>query len=190
MIRSNFYITLSILLIGFGTSYGQSSITDFGAIHVDAPDALADYEEMIGSCDCKSLQRNPDGTWQDTIKMVWNFKYILNGLAVQDETWKSDGTYATSIRQYNTDSLKWMVTYFASGSAPYNLPTWAGRRKDNVIELTRPQIAPNGMEGYSKLTFYDIASTGFKWKGEWIKNDQSVVYPFWYIDCIKTTPLE
>ncbi len=158
---------------------------NYGIPHPDAPAKLLDYQEMIGTCDCESVRRNPDGTWQDTVEMIWHFKYILAGHAIQDETWQANGRYATSIRQFNQDSTSWFVTFFSSAGNPGAPTTWQGKRMDNEIKLSAPQKAPNGMSGVSRLTFYDITNSGFKWKGEWVKDDGSFVYPFWTIDCRK-----
>ena len=48
-----------------------------------------------------------------------------------------------------------------------------------------PQKAPNGMDGFSRLTFYDINDDGFKWIGEWVDEAGQITYPFWKIDCTK-----
>ncbi|MDH3649781.1 MAG: hypothetical protein OEQ53_08860, partial [Saprospiraceae bacterium] len=161
--------------------YEASSVHPFGlpnpaALHV------TDFKEMIGVCPCKSVQRNPDGTWQDTIDMSWKFKYILNGTAIQDETWREETDfYATSIRQFYADSGKWIVSYSSYPAISFSPGIWKGSRKEGKIILTRPQKAPNGMDGFSQLTFFDISPEGWKWKGEWVKDDHSVTWPFWTI---------
>jgi hypothetical protein len=53
------------------------------------------------------------------------------------------------------------------------------------MTLYKPQKATNGFDGYSRLTFYDISDSGYKWRGEWVSEDESVVFPFWKIDCKK-----
>ena len=94
-------------------------------------------------------------------------------------------TYATSIRQFHADSLKWAVSYNAFPGVSLSTSTWTGGKKGDNIVLDLPQTAPNGMEGLSRLTFYDINAEGFNWKGEWVKEDANIVYPFWYIWCKK-----
>ena len=165
--------------------YGPSEAYPYGRINPEAPEQLADFVEMIGRCDCLSQNRNPDGSWQDTVKMVWIFEYIMNGLAVQDKTYKENNTYAGSIRMFNSDSSNWYVHYYSSKSATPKLSTWSGNRKGDKIVLTMPQKAPNGMDGFSRLTFYDISDDGFKWIGEWHNPDTTIVFPFWKIECLK-----
>ena len=118
--------------------------------------------------------------------MAWRFKYIMNGMAVQDETLKVDGKHSGSIRQYSADSARWYVHYYSSGVVVPSLGTWEGNmQKDGKIVLYRDQTAPNGMEGYYRLTFYDIAKDGFKWIGEWVDKTEKITFPTWKIDCKK-----
>ena len=165
-------------------AYSASDTRPFGALNPAAPPEVADFAPMIGICDCRSVQRNQDGTWQDTTDLVWKFKYILNGTAIQDETWR-EGTWATSIRQYHADSSRWVVSYNAYPGVSLAPGAWTGGKEGDDIVLRQPFTAPNGMEGRSTLRFYDITDTGFNWKGEWIKNDGTVTYPFWHIWCRK-----
>lgn len=179
------FMALNGLVIAQYNPYGPSDTYPYGRINPDAPKQLADFEEMIGSCDCLSQNRNPDGSWQDTLKMVWVFEYIMNGLAVQDKTYLENNRYAGSIRMFNSDSSNWYVHFYASTSAASKLNTWSGNRENDKIVLSRPQKTPSGMEGFSRLTFYDISDDGFKWIGEWHNPDTTIVYPFWKIECVK-----
>ena len=182
-----------ILFIGncaFGQSikkypYESSVKNPFGLVNPNAPVQTADFAHMIGQSDCISVNRNPDGSWQDSVKMLWTFKYIMNGMAVQDGTLKEDGKHSGSIRQYNADSAQWYVSYYSSSFAPNVLPVWYGNMKDGKIVLKMKQKSPNGFDGYSRLTFYDISDDSFKWIGEWIDVNETIVYPFWKISCYK-----
>lgn len=64
-------------------------------------------------------------------------------------------------------------------------PVWEGNKKDGKIVLYRKQKAPNGMDGFYRLTFYDMTETGFEWIGEWIDKAETIVFPTWKISCIK-----
>ena len=184
------YLTTIIFCIStlFGFSqlefnYESSNVYPFGRYNPEAPEQVKDFEPMIGICQCRSVQRNPDGSWQDTIDMLWKFKYILNGTAVQDETWKANKMYATSIRQFHQDSQQWVVSYNAYPGVSTTSKVWLGKKEAERIVLKQPFQTPNGMDGYSVLQFYDMTRDGYRWKGEWIKDDNTITYPFWYIDC-------
>ena len=152
-----------------------------------APTGTGDFDLLIGTCDCKSVSRNPDGTWQDSLRMEWQFKYIMNGTAVQDEVWRENNLMAGSIRQFNADSSKWYVSYYTSATVPSSLPAWGGAKdQEGNIVLYQDQKAPNGADGYSRLTFHNISENSFDWKGEWVStSDESIIYPFRTISCSK-----
>lgn len=156
----------------------------YGLPNPEAPKELLDFAPLIGECNCTSQTRNQDQSWAEPIEMKWRFKYILNGLGIQDETLKTDGKHSGSIRQFIPDSTKWYVHYYSSGAPSPTLPTWEGNKtEEGKIVLYRKQVAPNGMDGFYRLSFYDINDKGYKWIGEWVNLDESIVYPTWKIDC-------
>ena len=164
--------------------YEPSAEHPFGQVNPEAPEQVADFAPMIGHWHCKSQGRNPDGSWQDTTMMEWRFKYIMNGTAVQDEVWR-DEKYAGGVRQYQADSATWVVSYFSYPSVPYTPGVWHGERSDNEIILFKDQKAPNGMEGYYRITFSGFAENHFDWIGEWVDKGQTIVYPTWRIGCTR-----
>jgi hypothetical protein len=179
-------ISIFISFTAFAQYDYEPSVTlPFGKPNPKAPEQIIDFQPMIGECNCKSVTRNQDGTWAEPIDMIWRFKYIMNGFAVQDETLKTDGTYAGSIRQFSTDSSKWYVHYYTSKLPRQTLSTWEGNKIDDKIILYKEQKAPNGTEGFYKITFYDMTENGYKWIGEWVNKDESIIYPTWKIECTK-----
>ncbi|MEM5565232.1 hypothetical protein WNY78_08955 [Psychroserpens sp. AS72] len=184
---------LSIILLlcsffGFSQNeYEPSKSFPFGKVNPTAPEQTKDYQALIGLCNCKSTSRNQDGSWAEPIDMTWNWKYIMNGMAVQDETLKADGKHSGSIRQFIADSSKWYVHYYASGTPTTKLSTWEGNTtKDGNIVLYKDQKAPNGTDGFSRLTFYEINDKGYKWVGEWVDKTETTTFAFWKIECIRT----
>ncbi|MDO1499857.1 hypothetical protein Q2T40_06915 [Winogradskyella maritima] len=157
----------------------------YGKPHAEAPQQIKDFAPMIGKSKCESFSRKQDGSWNEAVDMLWTFKYIMDGKAVQDETLKADGAHSGSIRQFNADSSKWYVHYYASNGVPKVLPAWEGERTENKIVLYREQKAPNGTDGFYRLTFYDFENTGYKWIGEWVDKTEKIVYPTWKINCTK-----
>ncbi len=158
----------------------------YGLPNPAAPKEILDFAPLIGECNCTSTLRNQDGSWAETTDMLWRFKYIMNGHGIQDETLKKDGVYSGSIRQFIPDSTRWYVHYYSNKGPTPVLPAWEGnKQKDGNIILYREQKAPNGMEGFYKITFSEIKSQSFKWIGEWVNPDETIVYPTWKIDCTK-----
>ncbi|WP_431137572.1 hypothetical protein [Psychroserpens mesophilus] len=174
------------LCSSFGFSqydYNVSEAHPYGQPHPDAPQQIKDYEPMIGLCNCKSTTRNQDGTWNASENITWEWKYIMNGTAVQDETLKPDGSHSGSIRQFIKDSSKWYVHWFSAKTPSPVFPVWEGYKKEDKIVLYKKQKAPNGADGYFRLTFYDMSKSGYKWIGEWIDITETVVFPTWKIEC-------
>lgn len=185
--------TTLLLLLFSVTSFSQNNYSvsnenPFGIPNPAAPEQIKDYQSLIGKCNCKSVSRKQDRTWGDPVDMTWEWKYIMNGMAVQDETIKSDGKHSGSIRQFIADSSKWYVHYYASGSPSTKLPSWEGGKTENgTIVLYRDNKAPNGTEGWYRLTFYDITDLGYKWIGEWTDKTETTTFATWKIDCYRET---
>lgn len=169
-------------------AYDSSPEHPYGLPNPEAPQELLDFAPLIGECNCSSVSRNPDQSWGEPVDMIWRFKYIMNGLGVQDETLIADGRYSGSIRQFVKDSTRWYVHYYSSVAPSTILPAWEGNKSENGdIVLYREQKAPNGLDGFYKITFSEIVASGFKWLGEWVNPDESISYPTWKIDCTKKT---
>jgi ketosteroid isomerase-like protein len=165
--------------------YAPSHANPFGILNPYAPNEVADYAPMIGTCDCISTMRNADQTWGEPQKMTWTFKYILNGMAVQDESYKEDGSHSGSIRQFIADSSQWYVHWYSNSTPSTSLPTWKGGKRGDSIVLYNEQKAPNGMDGFYRLTFSDISERGFNWIGEWVNTTETFSFPTWKIECVK-----
>lgn len=182
-------ITFALCLLSYGLvaqfDFDASKEHPFGMPNPDAPEQIKDFEPMIGICDCLSETRNKDQTWAAPIKMIWKFKYILNGMGVQDETLKEDNSYSGSIRQVDPESGKWFVHYYSYPNMTKQLSVWEGEKEGDKIVLYRDSNAPDGTEGFYRLTFYDVDSEGFKWVGEWTDKAEQIVYPTWKISCKK-----
>ena len=180
-------ILLTIVLDGQSQYlFEPSAEHPFGLPNPEAPKEILDFAPLIGENHCISTSRGGNQEWTEPVDMTWRFKYILNGHGVQDETLKADGQHSGSIRQFIPDSNKWYVHYYSTLGPTTILPSWEGNKtKEEEIILYRPQIAPNGMEGFYKINFYDITDTTFKWLGEWVTPDESFSYPTWKIECVK-----
>lgn len=182
-------VTLLLLLVSLTSfaqyKYNASKEFPFGKANPEAPQQIKDFEAMIGSCNCKSTTRKQDGSWNEPEDIIWNWKYIMNGTAVQDETLKPDGSHSGSIRQFIADSSRWYVHWYSTKTPSTTFPVWEGNKKDDKIVLYREQKAPNGADGYFRLTFYDMSDAGYKWVGEWTDKTEKITYPTWKINCIR-----
>ncbi len=166
--------------------YEASKEYPYGRVNPEAPKETADFAPLIGTCECKSVARIDQNTWADTVMMNWRFKYIMNGMAVQDETLKEDGKHSGSIRQFISDSSRWFVHYYSSAGPTPVLSAWEGNLTETGdIILYRDQKAPNGMDGFYKIVFSEISKNGFNWTGAWVNKAETFSYPTWRIYCLK-----
>lgn len=186
-----FFSLLTFLIVIFQVqaqsefAYEPSASHPFGLPNPSAPENIKDWDELIGLCHCTSSTFQNDRTWSDPVNVKWRFKYIMNGTAVQDESLKSDGIHSGSIRQFNSANSSWNVHYYSSAQTPKDLQSWNGKREGDKIVLYDEQKAPNGMDGFYKISFTDISKKGFNWLGEWVNPDESVKFPLWKIKCTK-----
>lgn len=162
----------------------------YGNANADAPKEILDYADLIGKCNCKSVSRINQTEWADTVAMTWTFKYIMDGMAVQDQTLKADGKHSGSIRQFNSDSSRWYVHYYSSSVAIPIMSVWEGNKDENGdIVLYKNQPSPSGADGFYKIVFSNISKDGFDWTGAWVNKDESIVYTTWKIMCKKEVQL-
>ena len=180
-------IAFSVQLQAAEYRYEPTQKHPFGQANPKAPEQIKQYAPMIGLADCQSETRIDQNTWAAPISMTWRFKYIMDGMAVQDETLKSDGNHSGSLRQYDNASQQWIVHYYNSSSIAKTLPAWEGKLQKDKIVLYREQQAPNGMDGFYRLTFFNMTAQGYQWIGEWVDPEETIVYPTWKINCVKRT---
>jgi len=178
-------IVLIPLFVFSQYKYESSKQFPYGRANPEAPQEIKDFEPLIGVCNCKSVSRNADQSWAEPIDMVWTFKYIMDGKGIQDETLKADGNHSGSIRQFIADSSRWYVHYYSSNTPSAILGTWEGNKKEGKLVFYKKQAAPNGLEGYYRLSFYDISKEGYKWVGEWVDKTEKIVFPTWKITCLR-----
>ncbi len=186
------YLPFTFLLVLLGNpcfgqyDYEPNKASPFGKPNPDAPVQIKDWSLIIGEHSCLSLKRIDRDNWADTLNMIWRFKYIMNGTAVQDETLHEDGAHAGSIRQYIADSAHWYVHFYSNKGPTPTLPAWEGNlNQDGEMVLYRDQKAPNGMEGDYQIIFSNMTGNGFDWLGAWVPKDRSFAYPTWKIWCEK-----
>ena len=75
--------------------------------------------------------------------------------------------------------------YYANKSPTPVLSAWSGGKQSDSIVLYRKQKAPNGTEGFYRITFSNISDNGFNWLGEWVNTSETFTFPTWKIICTK-----
>ena len=166
------------------TRYDPNPMQPFGRPNPAAPPEARQFAFMIGSNDCTEEKRNnAGGEWVAGATRIWDAAWYMNGYAVRD--WgTTSGGYTANVRTYDPARGQWNVAWLSMPG--YSSGTWSGGKEGDNIVLKQPQASANGgLPGFSRLTFHDIAPTSFRWIGEWVSEDGSIVYPFWRISCVK-----
>ena len=163
--------------------YEPSAAFPFGRPNPNAPTELQQFAFLIGNNDCSEERLDgASGEWIPGVR-IWDAHYYLNGNAIRDGG-RSGSSTNGNIRIYDPATEQWHVTYFST--PVYGSGTWKGKLIDNRIELEQPQLAPGTtIEGINRLTFYNISSSSFDWRGEWVSLDGSQVFPYWRVSCEK-----
>ena len=158
--------------------YDVSEEHPFGQPHPEAADSLSDFAPMIGEWACWSRTPMPEGPFVESI-LKWEFRYILNGRAIQD-IFEAAGIQGLGIRQVNPADGKWNVAYH-SMFPNYSNAMWVGEKLDERIVLNRMITQEDGVEVNMRLSFYGIGEDGFQWIGEFVNGED--VNLFWHINC-------
>ena len=160
--------------------YEASEEYPYGRMNPNAPNETTQFNFMVGECDCIDSIKNPaDGQWY-VFKSIWNAKFVLNGQAIQDIGWNPIFS-VSSMRMYNISKKVWEVTFFKMPQPQSG--KWTGRKEGENMVM-RQKTSNGGVDGESRLTFYDIRSRGFKWKSEFFGDDGSYSSS-WWISCTK-----
>ena len=75
--------------------------------------------------------------------------------------------------------------YYSNKGPTSILPAWEGGKRGDSIVLYKKQKAPNGIDGFYRITFSNISKEGFNWIGEWVDPSETIRYPTWKIRCRK-----
>ncbi len=158
--------------------YEPSEEYPFGIINPKAPSEVAQFDFMVGICDCTdSIPQGPD-KWL-SFPSIWRAKYFLNGYGIQDNNFNRQNP-TSNLRLFDKQTQEWKVTYISNAQA-YSTGEWVGKKENGDIVLYRK----NGDDQpYSRLTFYNIREEGYDWKSETVL-PSGEVRPGWKKNCIK-----
>ncbi|MRX26575.1 hypothetical protein [Kangiella sp. HZ709] len=123
---------------------------------------------LIGSWSCQSSSLQPDGNWQKTSnRSQWDWKYILNGHAIQDFWYPNESNLeapgaGTNLRTYDPVKDAWeMVWTFDKYS---RFQTFNASFKDNKWVMQGEYPASKTRPAHmARITFYNISNKYFDW---------------------------
>jgi hypothetical protein len=142
----------------------------------DAPVELDAMASLIGEWAITTETRQQDGSWQasEGQSAQWNFYFILDGHAIQDD-WISLAPPAgdppiqqrgTNIRIYDTAEERWEMAWIANTAR--SLSTYmATNEPDGSVVMTSYWGVPQ----MRRITFFDMRANSFEWKLEFTQDE-------------------
>jgi len=147
-----------------------------GTLNPNAPPETAQFGQLVGQWTIRDENRQPDGSWVEGAGAEWNWYYVLDGYAVQDD-WIApipnapDGgpsmQYGTNLRIYNPQAQQWEMAW-TSSTGPSIATFTATQEGDSLVMLG---IFAAGRP--NRITFFDITENTFEWKLEIQQQNES-----------------
>ena len=128
------------------------------------------FNELIGTWNCKGLNRNKDGSWRtDTTSGTWVWFHLFEGNAVQDifyggvnpnqvDTASKGGT---NIRIYNEKENRWNMAWLDTNNKIIEVFTAVGDREKIIMD------GINAQGRHVQNHFTEISDNSFTWTQYW-----------------------
>lgn len=143
----------------------MDSSIDFGKVNPKAPKEIEEFGQFVGSWDCTISNLTKDGSWKED-KATWVWKYILNGMAIQDY-WTNADLMGTNIRIFDPKKNKWINTWTENGNLIMSGLWDANKTENGNIEL-------HDGTGEWLIIFFNIRDNSFDWKWDFLQEDGSM----------------
>jgi hypothetical protein len=134
-----------------------------------APVELDAMASLIGEWAITTETRQQDGTWADSDPARWNFYFILDGHAIQDD-WIDLGAplgdppvpqRGTNIRVYDPAEGRWEMAWIANNTRSMSTYTATNEADGSVVMRDLW-----GVPSMRRITFFDMREDRFEWKLE------------------------
>lgn len=136
--------------------------------HPDAPPALQQYGQLVGTWKCKGSSRKT-GAWQETPgESTWTWFYTLDGHAIEDvfePSPESGGDVGINLRIYNPETEKWRMVWTTATQSFFD--EFEAEYKDGEIVMQGERRARKAFPAHTgRITFHDITPDSFAWRYE------------------------
>lgn len=162
------YYLIYFLLVTF-SSYIAANQT----INPNAPNETQQFAQLLGKWQVKDFQLQKDGSWKPGKGADWNWYTILDGHAIQDD-WispsmgtkveNSQRQFGTNIRIYNPKLERWELAW--ASKFGQQVDTFTAKKVGNDLQMLGLFSGTD-----SKITFFEITPTSFRWKLETRKSE-------------------
>ena len=136
-------------------------------LNADAPWETEFLGKLVGMWKAKQSTLNPDGSWSENkSRAKWNWYYILEGHAIQDDWIKLDSLnnetiVGTNIRIYNTGEKRWYMAWIDKTNR--RLASFTAVNESGTVIMD----GTNAKGRHVRNTFFNITQNEFEWKQEW-----------------------
>ncbi len=148
-----------------------------------APPETAQLAPLVGTWEAERYIRQRDGSWSSPVKAVWQWYYILDGHAIQDDWMLLDDstgglqTIGTNLRIYNPTKKHWEMT-------------WIDKSARSVLFFNATEVdgrlimnGKNAKEQQVRNTFSNISRERFLWQQEWTMDGGNSWFVVVKIEC-------
>jgi hypothetical protein len=136
------------------------------------------FAKLVGEWSIRDYTLTKTGEWQELNGADWNFYWILDGAAIQDD-WiapslskpapEAGRQLGTNIRIFNPKTSEWEMAWISNGGK--KLENFSAKNVDDTVVMSGDyQGVP------TRITFYDIRKAQFSWKMERPKKDAKGEY--------------
>ena len=154
-------------------------------VNPEAPVETKQFGRLIGNWEVEVTPRNRDGSWPEKkIKAKWNWFYILDGHAIQDNWIRIDSTgqqqtVGTNIRIYNPDEKQWHMAWI--DKTVRRLAIFTAVEEDGKLIMTGHEAGGR----MARNTFYNFSENSFDWVKEWTNDDGKTWFEVSKIHCTR-----
>ena len=120
------------------------------------------FDRLIGAHECVSQRHNYQTGESVEAPAMWTWYYNMNGYGVRD-VFRLGESAPASQRVYNPGTKEWHVWYML-GQKFFFAGEWTGGGKGDDIVLESEGAKLGDKDVISRLEFYDIKKSSFKWR--------------------------
>ncbi len=162
--------------------YDPSPLYPFGAPNPAQTDLEARiFDRMIGVHKCRHKRTDYQTREVSEADAIWTWYYDMNGFGIRDHYRYGSGAPASQ-RVFNPVTKQWHIWYFL-GQSFYYAGEWIGGAKGDRLVFEKEDEEIAGRLFLSRLEYYDIERSSFKWKSTNIDNETGEAFVDWEIAC-------
>lgn len=160
--NKNIFLILTFIIILSLPVKAQEEII----LNSDAPVETEILGQLVGIWDAEQRIMNRDGSWSKPKYSTWEWSYILEGHAIQDnwisiDSLNNEEVVGTNIRIFNKEENKWYMAWIDINNR--RLATFTATNENGTVIMDGTNVKGRNI----KNSFFNITQNEFDWKQEW-----------------------